>query len=285
MKRLFCLILSLSFLTLLLIGFFGCGVQNDIAKIKFTNKAEMESYMTGSWKVNNSDHIIYYISNGKWIAYDDDAFNDKVSSLFLGDTALPLEEQENSSPHEFFMKEYTHYALDFDYSTSTVFMDNEEFLLVIDDNAIKVLSDFENLKRGDILLKTGNDTFPTDTMIESFNIAKNIHVFSNKAKGFPSNVDVQYDKYSYLGENFFLYGKAELDDYYNGNYKNMESYYFCIRITPSNGDYWFVYAPREEFPELFEKLKKGETYLSTICRLETVNAGLSNMATLVDCEK
>ncbi|MBE6713590.1 MAG: hypothetical protein E7580_08825 [Ruminococcaceae bacterium] len=101
-----------------------------------------------------------------------------------------------------------------------------------------------------------------------------------------TNRDVQFDKYGNIDKNFIISGTAELDDYYNYGYKNIEAGYFCIQVTPINGSYtdrWYIYASRSEFSELFNQLKNGSQNVMIIARLTSANTGSDNMATLVEC--
>lgn len=97
--------------------------------------------------------------------------------------------------------------------------------------------------------------------------------------------DVKYDPISYLGDCFLLTGTAKLDDYYNYDYRNSESYLFCICVTPLGGSYsdrWYIYAYRNSFDELFEELKKGPMNIAMVCRGYYLDSIKNEMADLVD---
>lgn len=97
--------------------------------------------------------------------------------------------------------------------------------------------------------------------------------------------DVKYDPISYFGKRFLIIGTAELDDYYNYDYRDLEGYYFCICVTPTGGgfkDRWHIYAARNEYSELFDKLKKGASEIVLICRGDFPDALRNEMATLAD---
>ena len=101
----------------------------------------------------------------------------------------------------------------------------------------------------------------------------------------PTNKDVQFDKYGNIGKSFMISGTAELDDYYNWGYRDFEAAYFCIQITPTDGSYsdrWYIYASRNEFSELFDKLKNGSKKVNLVARLTYPDTGINNMATLVE---
>jgi len=83
------------------------------------------------------------------------------------------------------------------------------------------------------------------------------------------NYDVQYNMANNLDNSFVLVGYAELDDYYNYGFRNLESKYFCLEITPIDGGYsncWNIYVHRKEGETLYYYiLDKGETYVETVC--------------------
>lgn len=110
--------------------------------------------------------------------------------------------------------------------------------------------------------------------------------FLNKYPNAASYKDVKYDPYSYLGRNFVITGTAELDDYYNYEYRDLEYSYFCIAIEPVNGSYsdrWYIYAKRNTFQELFQTLKNGKSITITlVCQGQFVNATKNSLATLTD---
>ena len=110
--------------------------------------------------------------------------------------------------------------------------------------------------------------------------------FENKYNNAVDAREVKYNPYAHLGENFIIKGTAELDDYYNYEYRDLKMVYFCICVTPNNGSYldrWYIYADREDYSELYEKLLKG-----SISNITIVGEGLffdafgNQMANLVD---
>lgn len=77
--------------------------------------------------------------------------------------------------------------------------------------------------------------------------------------------DVQFDMANNLDKDFALDGIARLDDYYNYGFgPELESDYFCARITPDDGsDDWYAYFHRGSFEDLFEALKSNDVYVNT----------------------
>ncbi|MBM7585334.1 hypothetical protein JOC86_001876 [Bacillus pakistanensis] len=61
----------------------------------------------------------------------------------------------------------------------------------------------------------------------------------------------------FVGERFALKGKAQLSRYYNYGYKDLEATHFVIKVVKEGSLHWYLYVSRQEFPELFQELKKG----------------------------
>ena len=110
--------------------------------------------------------------------------------------------------------------------------------------------------------------------------------FLNQYPNAVSYKDVKYDPFSYLGENFIITGTAELDDYYNYEYRDFEYSYFCIAVEPIGGSYsdrWYIYANRSAFQELFQMLKNGKvSTITLVCQGQFVDATKNSLATLTD---
>lgn len=95
--------------------------------------------------------------------------------------------------------------------------------------------------------------------------------------------DVQYDMANNLDEKFVIDGRAELNDYYNYCFDDIEKDYFCVEVTPTGGSYsdrWYLYFNRDSFKELFEKLKQGEHHIIATCIIpkNRYENGMDNMA-------
>ncbi|RIW31338.1 hypothetical protein D3H55_15300 [Bacillus salacetis] len=69
--------------------------------------------------------------------------------------------------------------------------------------------------------------------------------------------DIPYNVEEFVGGRFALRGKAKLSRYYNYGYKDLEASHFVMKVTNKDALHWYVYVPRQEFPELFEELKNG----------------------------
>lgn len=116
--------------------------------------------------------------------------------------------------------------------------------------------------------------------------AKKKQAFMDKYENAVSYKDVRYSPYSYLGSTFLIEGTAELDDYFNYDYRDMEMLYFCIAVTPTGGGYtdiWYIYADQYQHKDLLEKLKNGSISNITIAAHGYYPDSLKNgMATLRD---
>ena len=96
-------------------------------------------------------------------------------------------------------------------------------------------------------------------------------------------IDVQFDMKNNIDKSFAIEGTAELSDYYNFNFRGKEKEYFNVQLDPSNddvSDYWNLYFPREDFKDLFEKLKTGEKNIKVkaIIPSNLYKDGMGNMA-------
>ncbi len=197
---------------------------------------------------------------------------------------------------------YVHYDTieDMQRDTYVIAVDTAEGKIVVGDNEL-VFNYYNN-----DTLKCNEDTYyrhSTLDMDTAFNAAKNSveatkrEKFFAKYKGALTNRQVQYDPVNSLGKSFVISGKAILDDYYNYEYATLNSKYFCIEIEPTGGGYtnrWRVYADREEFRLLFERLQcyypeggaaltlEGGATLTLVCKAQFSNASQHRMATLVD---
>jgi uncharacterized protein with FMN-binding domain len=72
--------------------------------------------------------------------------------------------------------------------------------------------------------------------------------------------EVQYNMSANLDKTFLLYGTAELSDYYNWRFDDLEPDYFCIEVQPAVGKYtdrWYIYCHRDSFKELYDELLDG----------------------------
>lgn len=97
--------------------------------------------------------------------------------------------------------------------------------------------------------------------------------------------DVQYNMSNNLDKCFYLEGTATLSTYYNYGFDDsMESSYYCIVVTPTDGSYldrWYIYCHRRSFDSMFERLsEKGSSSVHIIAEIprERYKSGQGNMA-------
>ena len=102
-------------------------------------------------------------------------------------------------------------------------------------------------------------------------------------------IDVEFDMSNKIDQNFLVTGTAELDDYYNYNYRDTNDKLFCVRVRPNTndaGDHWYVYFDREEFKDLFNVLKQGpqDILVNAIVPADKHDEGMGNLASGVSAE-
>lgn len=159
----------------------------------------------------------------------------------------------------------------------------DEYGNVIDNNGVnysRVEMDSYSVIR-ECLQRAYNDA------IKTYQETKAKAEFNKKYTDLPTSKEVQYDKYGHIFKKFTISGTAELDDYYNWEYRNYKYGYFCIRITPVGANYysdaWYVYAKRSDYQELYDALLSGNCdNITLVCSLIFVDTGSDNMATLED---
>lgn len=78
------------------------------------------------------------------------------------------------------------------------------------------------------------------------------HEVSLKGTDIPYRVEEKF-----TNQSIALEGKAQLGRYYNYGFYKLEGSHFVIKVTKKDELDWYVYLPREEYPDLFEALKKG----------------------------
>lgn len=136
-------------------------------------------------------------------------------------------------------------------------------------------------------LKCGDELYKKDELKklnQAFIAAKVGHYIETHGE-LATYKDVKYDPINYFGKKFLLVGTAELDDYFNYDYRDLEGYYFCIRVIPTGGsisDRWYIYAERDEYRELFDKLKNGSSEIVLVCLGARFDSIQHEMATLID---
>ncbi len=124
----------------------------------------------------------------------------------------------------------------------------------------------------------------TQTLSEAFAGAME-NRFQQSYSNLSTYKDVRYNAVLSLGKPFFLTGTAELDDYYNYEYRNLETVYFCICVTPPGGSYsdqWYICGSRYQHEDLFERLKKGPANVMLVCTGYYMDALKNELADLRD---
>lgn len=278
--------------------FSGCNSQNFLSneskesEIKsFSDVSEMKTYIEdGFWicQENYDGSNVYYKIR---FFYDDMCFNYELvrtSEKTLEEMFVNLIESVQAETNKSFdscanflnncpnIEGFTKqtYAVQYDFENGEV-----------KNQKMKTVGTFLN----DNTMKYHGDIYKKESDISDLQTAYGqayMTIWQKKYGDIPTNNDVQYDKYSYLGQNFIIIGSAELDDYYNYFYSDLAPVYFCMQITPEGGGYtdrWYIYAQRDTFKKLFDELKESEkSNIALICQMYSPDTGSNNMATLVD---
>ncbi len=142
----------------------------------------------------------------------------------------------------------------------------------------------------DNTIKHGDDIYKRDDELKEFSVAFKeamAEIFTEKYGELATHKDVKYDPMSYLGKYFVISGTAELDDYYNYDYSDLEFGYFCVCITPTGGGYtdrWYIYCDRNKYNSVLNYLKGNETTeITMVCKGIFPDSLKEEMANLVDC--
>jgi hypothetical protein len=153
---------------------------------------------------------------------------------------------------------------------------------------VKKTTEADDISSYDKLESTDNGTnvISTETEEESQTQTSKKNDFDDQFGGLSDYIVAQYDVYSHLGENvIFRDAYIKLDDYYNYDYMNLDSIYFCLNVRPENSnDVWYVYADRTEFKDLYDLLIKNisSTYKTTlVAQCVFPDSVKAHMATLV----
>lgn len=268
-----------------------CGCEKNML---FESEDSLKKHITGTW-INSDDDTYYVFTDEKYFAYSFESnqmgftFDKTLAEIKNGDISIENIgfERFAESFHEAWLKNANSTTLNWNYNKGTVSTYRDTFN-VSEDGNLRRKSD------GAILTKLSDDveiyevkwSIAVEEFAEKFDAEKKKIVFEQSYGNIPSGMEVQYDKIGHLGRQFMITGKAELDDYYNWDYRGLEAIYFCIRIRPNGGNLsneWYVYASRTTHKDLYDKLMSNPgTSVTLICTLYFFDTGSNNMATLFD---
>lgn len=252
-------------------------------KKMFETEAEMKSYVDGVWESNKTT---YAIADGKIIAFKDGQI-DYCWSKFSESVEYDLTDYTAQQFYEdFYLKYNLCFNIDYDYKNSKITSGSAEWLEFMNDGSATSIEETHNNEEFNKI--SDSKTYVIDKVKTYFNNNIEDLIFNKKYSNLPNAREVQYDKLSHIGDRFLVSGTAELDDYYNYGYDNLEPVYFCINIRPTGGSYsdeWYIYADRNEFAELYKSLLNGSKNISLVAEIWFWPTGSNNMATLVDYKK
>lgn len=257
----------------------GSGTQNSIANAtnsksstitikKFSDEAELKKYANKFWvyEEKSNDNAIFklrFFTETTGFSWDF-SFSSNETLEDCIKNVLKFGEEQGQSIRS--ATELLAMGLNVDG------LESKNFDIIYDVNQCEVISKGQTYGTflNDGTLKCDGNIYKTDSgsdFEKGFVMAKG-RLFQEKYDGLVSYKDVKYDPYSYYWRDFLLTGTAELSDYYNYDYRDLESVYFCICVTPDGGGYsdrWYIYCYRDEYADLLEKLKSGSKRMMLIC--------------------
>lgn len=275
--------------TLLAASLFGCGKN-----MEFDDEDALKKHVVGTWTGDDAD-VYYVFTDSKYFAYSFDhnnmttAFTKAFGEVKNGDAPIENVSFDSfaESFHETWLKTSSSTTLTWKYKKGTVSTYRDTFN-VTEDGKLQRKSD------GAVLTKLSDDvgayeekwSTAVTEFADKFSGEQKKIVFEQQYSDLPSGTDVQYDKLGHVGRQFVITGTAELDDYYNWGYRDLEGLYFCIRIRPKGGNLsneWYVYGSRTTHKDLYDKLMSSPgKSVTLICTLYFYDTGSNNMATLFD---
>lgn len=297
LKKRLCIILLVTLLCCLL---FGCGSPKKAEEIKlFASETDFKRTVQDHlWidHITDDSSAIYYICDFDETTCKEYRFTYSPGTTLKDMFVQMLEELSNKGSkteyddfYDFLSNHpevegftYLYHDIEYDYENSTVKSSSSANWRFILPNMMAYGEDIylDGDYPGSSSLKELEQSF--EEACETFTENRWLQKYSGAA----SSKDVRYDPYTYIGKTFLISGSADLDDYYNYEYRNMESGYFCICVTPKGGSYsdqWYIYAERSKYKELYEELKQGNISNITIaCHARFPRATSNSMASLMD---
>lgn len=299
-------LLSILICIILCFTLVGCGKS----KLSFENSSDMEEHIyNGVWscETNYNKGIIDYhyiaftdsLCINLTLSRDSDQTLEDMFTYLLDD--IKIEDFTFTSFAEFILaidessiksKHISGFILSGNFKLKMEPIDLEPNNALVKETKTKVTYQFYD----DNTMVTHGETYhldEEDNQLETaFAIAYNTKKesmkkeFLNQYSNLANANQVKYNVYEYLGRKFSIEGTAELDDYFNFEYRDFEMIYFCIRVIPKNGSYldaWYIYGDRSTHKELFERLQQGGISNITFIAEGYFPRALSNqMASLTD---
>ena len=246
--------------------------SSDVKK-RFSSEEEFKKYSNGFWvcDTNHNDSQKYYkirvFDNGICLDWDFSYPANQTLADCLKGILVSYKENANISFNKATKLltsdctniegiKFSIFEIQYDYRKGEINASDGQSIATFFDNGTAEIND-------DIYTHSDNCL----DLQEAFVSAK-ISLFQEEHGELVTYKDVKYDPSSHFNSYFLLTGSAELDDYYNYDYRDLESMYFCVCVTPTGGgfsDRWYIYCSRSEYDELFEELKKGS--ISNICMI------------------
>lgn len=278
---------------LLAMALCACGESESHKEDDFKDEDELKEYVIGTW-TNASKDIYYVFTDNEYRAYT--FYTSELNSAYeetlnmLKDKGKKIKNVSfndfTKSFHDTWLESMVSAELTWDYKKGKVSSAGETFK-VDDGNLIQKSND-------SVLSKVSDDVEAyeekwadsVDSYADKYKAEQEKIDFKYSHSNLPSAIEVQYDKIGHLGRDFEITGKAELDDYYNWDYRGLDSVYYCVRIRPDGGEYkneWYAYGLRLDQKDLFNYLMENPgANVTLVCEMLFFDTGSDNMATLVD---
>ena len=268
-------------------------------KTRFSDENDMKSFMSQNFWIKNSEtannddflHYEFYVFTDNYCFHFDLARAlDMSLEDMLDDWLLQTDGTEKSLPYE----NITDFLVTLP-EVEGLTVDQYKIVYFPQESEIRTV-DHEHIWYIDGLLidKTSGGIYAPEAKLTELETAYDTLRESRKAAFLEeyetaiTYIDAKYSPYSSLGSNFIIKGRAELDDYYNYDYRNMEMVYFFFCFTPEGGgfsDRWYIYGSRLQSQDqvLFEKLKEDPINdITLVCRSYMPDSLKEGMADLVD---
>lgn len=285
MKKWLSLVLCLSLVMALVCT--GCS------KMSFSDQAEMEAYLADPYWVNDKgdSYIVCWYYDGAVTTVKFEKSPTQSLEMMFDDILNTLVENGEDTSFSTLVALITSGADGIDRSTVDVEMDPKKATLTTTGSQLS--SSVYEFRKNETMVHNEEVYTKSDLseVTDAFSAAmetlaaKKKGAFLQEHEGLAEAQDVKYSPYKYYGQRFILEGTAELDDYYNYEYRDMDMLYFCIQVTPTGGsvlDSWYIYGMYGQHDDLLERLKEGSVNIALVAEGLFYDALANEMANLVD---
>ena len=285
------LIVFTSIIILSLISFFVVKeIRARIRNEKFNS--ELQSILEGDLTEESGVEISVSGNYGSVITYTDkeDSFSDFIS-LAKTEEEEVIHNQLVSSVYKLICTQFSmdRLSLIISYADDEEYENDKSFAkFTQDDPLCRIITptntyEFYKDRDGDSVFTVNGEIEEEVDLDEVFSYGNPSPALEDMMDKYNTSLDgrdIQYDMDNNINEYFGLEGTAELCDYYNWGYDDsLESTYFCMEVSPNGGSYsdhwyWYLYANRQTFDELYKDLQTGEVDIQLIAQIEMEDSTL-----------